>query len=68
MKKEFPSKKDIETYNKVAAFINEQNETQASTQGDAGFEDDELTNRIPCLVIIAGVVTKVNCKTGEVIP
>lgn len=66
MAKEFPSKKDIATYNEVANFVNEQSPSVASTQ-DEGFDDD-LTNRIPCIRIVAGNVEKYNCKTGEVIP
>lgn len=66
MKKE-PTKKEIEIYNKVAAWLNEQNGETVATL-DAGFEDEDLDNRIPCIRIVAGVTEKYNCKTGELIP
>lgn len=67
MAKQFPSKKDIEIYNKVAAYLNEQNET-VQTQLVDFEEDNGVTNRIPCIRIVAGRTEKYNCKTGETIP
>ena len=59
------TKKEIESYNKIAAYFNSQSEA-ASTQGDAGFEDDDLTGRVPCVRIgPGGIVEFYNCKTGE---
>jgi hypothetical protein len=61
MAKEFPSKKDIETYNKVANYLNDQSEQFRTA-------DTASRDRLPCLLIIAGIVTKVDCKTLKPIP
>ena len=62
------TKKEIESYNKIAAYLNAQSEavsTQSEGEPDAEFEND-ITNRIPCVRIGAGgIVEFYNCKTGE---
>ena len=55
------TKKEIESYNKVVNYLNKQDE-QVTALSTAS------RDRLPCLVIIAGVVTKVDCKTGKPIP
>jgi hypothetical protein len=60
------TKKEIESYNKIAAYLNEQKD-QVATTSLVDFEQ-ENTNRIPCIRIVAGRTEKYNCKTGETIP
>ncbi len=63
MAKQLFTKKEIESYNKVAQYLNEQTASARDENLDGDGRD-----RVPCIRIVAGVVQKYNCRTGEIIP
>jgi hypothetical protein len=65
------TQEQIETYNYVARYINDNLPSNtAANQTDPVGAVEELGggDRIPCLMFINGGVVKINCKTGEIIP